>query len=251
MANSLRVLLVDCDPRQSEQICSRLASASHSVLAAGGLQEAAEFLEIQRFDAVLVAPPADGANAGALAEFAGKLRTLDASQRSAVHTPLLSLSAPEKPGAFPADGYLVPGFDPGALAETVAGLAHAVSMPSASGAALPVFDFEKLRKQAGDDRELISEIVALFLSDQASQFAEMRQALEIADYCHLSRVAHTLKGSFGTLGAMVCWSRAQQLEYAAKQGNEANCRELLPSLEDALQCLLPHLEALRSEPSRA
>lgn len=247
MANTLRILLVGCNPRQSEQICSRLAGASHSVLSAGRLQEAAEFLEIQRFDAVLVAPPVDGT----VAEFADKLRTLDASQRLAARTPIFSLAAPENSDTFPADGYLAPDFDPGALAETVAGLAHAVSMPSASGAALPVFDFERLRKQAGNDRELISEIVGLFLSDQASQFAGMRQALEIADYSQLSRVAHTVKGSFGTLGAMVCWSRAQQLEYAAKQGDERACRELLPLLEDALQCLLPHLEALRSEPSRA
>lgn len=250
MAHTLRVLLVNCDPHESEQISSRLAEARHSVVTAGDLEEAAEFLEIQRFDAVLLAPPLDAG----IVQFTDKLRSLDASQRSAVRTPVLSLSAPEDAGSFRADGYLPSGFAPDDLAKTVAGLVHAVPVvpgQPASAAELPVFDFDRLCAQAGDDRALISEIIGLFLSDQGTQFAEMRQALRTRDYAQLSQVAHTVKGSFGTLGAMVCWSRAQQLEYAAKRCDESNCRELLPSLENALQGLLPHLEPLRSDPGMA
>lgn len=245
MADRLRVLLIDCDPHESEQISSRLSGEYHSVIAAAGLEEASEWVELQRFDAVLVAQPFDGA-AGA---FAAKLRALDAGQRSAVRTPILSLADPSQSPAFPADGYLTPAFDAAALAAAVAGLTSSAASLGEPGTELPTFDFEKLRAQAGDDRELISEIVSLFLSDQQNQFDQMRCALDAGDYGQLSLIAHTVKGSFGTLGAMLCWSRAQQLEYAAKQRDESRCRGLLPSLETALRSLLPHLEALRSESS--
>ncbi|MGH9583744.1 MAG: Hpt domain-containing protein [Bryobacteraceae bacterium] len=249
MAHTLRILLIDCDPGESERISSRLSGARHSVIAASGLEEASEFLEIQRFDAVLLAAQGDD---GAVGKFAAKLRVLDAGQRSAAHTPILSLSAPEISHPVYADGCLPPSFDPAALVETVASLAYAVSArQSPLDGELPVFDSEKLSAQAGSDLELVSEIVALFLADQADQFAQMRQALQAGDYPRLSYVAHTIKGSFGTLGAMVCWSCAQQLEYAAKQCDERNCRELLPSLESALHGLLPHLQTLRAAPGRS
>ncbi|HEX7362357.1 MAG TPA: Hpt domain-containing protein [Bryobacteraceae bacterium] len=243
MADTLRILLVDSDPRESEQISSRLSGARHRVVAASGLQEACEFLEIQRFDAVLLASSLDGA----ATEFTAKLRALDAGQRSAARTPILSLAAAETCDPPHADGYLPASFDPAALAEAVAGLAHAVSAlgQPQPGSDLPIFDFERLNAQAGNDRELVGEIVALFLADQQNQFVQMREALEAGDYSGLSAVAHSIKGSFGTLGAMVCWSRAQQLEYAAKQCDGRGCRELLLSLENALRGLLPHLEALR------
>jgi HPt (histidine-containing phosphotransfer) domain-containing protein len=242
VAHTLRILLVDNDPRELEQISSRLSGACHSVVAASGLDEAAEFLEIQRFDAVLLASPLDGA-AG---DFAAKLRALEAGQRSAERTPILSLAAP---GSSPshADGHLPPSFEPATLADAVAGLAHG---PSQSGGELPVLDLEKLNAQAGNDRELVAEIVALFLADRENQFVQMREALEAGDYSKLSAVAHSVKGSFGTLGAMACWSRAQQLEYAAKRCDRNNCCDLLPALEDALHTLLPHLQALSQNPER-
>lgn len=247
MAHTLRILLVDNDPLEVEQISSRLSGARHSVVAASGFDEAAEFLEIQRFDAVLLASPLDGA-AG---EFAAKLRALDAGQRSAARTPILSLAAAGASGSH-ADAHLPPSFDPAALADAVACLAHAVSAHGQPqpGGELPVLDLEKLNAQAGNDRELVAEIVALFLADRENQFVQMREALEAGDYSKLSAVAHSVKGSFGTLGAMACWSRAQQLEYAAKRCDRNNCRDLLPALEDALHTLLPHLQALSQNPER-
>ncbi len=71
LLNTLRVLLVDGDARQSQLISSRLAGANHTVLPASGLEEAAEALCNQKFDAVLLGSPlpADG-----VANFTEKLR---------------------------------------------------------------------------------------------------------------------------------------------------------------------------------
>ena len=52
--NMLRVLLIDDDPAECERIATRLERAQHTVLPLSGFDEAAEALEIQRFDAVIL-----------------------------------------------------------------------------------------------------------------------------------------------------------------------------------------------------
>ena len=50
----MRVLLVNGDPAESQQISSALAAGQHAVVPTTDLDEAAEVLLEQRFDAVLL-----------------------------------------------------------------------------------------------------------------------------------------------------------------------------------------------------
>jgi HPt (histidine-containing phosphotransfer) domain-containing protein len=49
--------------------------------------------------------------------------------------------------------------------------------------------------------DLLSELVALFLADLPNQLEALRQAVEAGDISSARRVAHTLKGSCGNMGA--------------------------------------------------
>jgi HPt (histidine-containing phosphotransfer) domain-containing protein/CheY-like chemotaxis protein len=252
VASTLRVLIVDGDQAQAGQISLRLSEAEHSVIATSCLDEASEILDLQRFDAVLLGNAIAGERA---ADFFAKLRALDARQRSPVRTAVLSLATgQEGSGNMPADGYLSPGFEPGMLAEAVARLSRALEKPAKEApdpAMYPVFDREKLMSQAGGDEELAAEIVALFLSDYPNQISEMWSALRTEDFERLSYFAHTIKGSLGTLGAMICWARAQQLELASKRGSGKDCRELLPQLEQDLHAVMPRLKAIAGNGGQA
>jgi HPt (histidine-containing phosphotransfer) domain-containing protein/CheY-like chemotaxis protein len=254
LSNTLRVLLVDGDRRQSQLISSRLAGAKHTVLPASGLEEAAETLSGQKFDAVVIGSPllADG-----LADFTQKLRALETNQRGASRTAILSVSPdlfdssvwqPSEEAGI--DGYLSEDFEAEALMTAVASLSTAVCAPNEndedSRSANPViFDPEKFKAQVAYDRDLLIEIIDLFLSEQLVQIAEMQEALANRQYDRLYLVAHTIKGSLASLHAEVGRLRAEELESAAKERNDQHCLQLLSVLKRDMERLEPALLHLR------
>lgn len=254
--NSLRFLLVHRSPAQSEQIAAVLARANHSVLPAAGLAEAADALTVERFDAVLLASEF---HARELREFSAHLRRMEQAQRAAVHMPVIGLAhihaheiAQENDTEGSGIDALIPEpIDPSALTDTVIKLAQAVSSSSSgkNGAAdeeLGVLDPEKFKEQVGFDTELMVEIIDLFLDERQKQEPEMREALMSGKFELLCRLAHTIKGSLSSLHAMRARSHAQELEFAAKKGDEDVCWQSLAALEADLAELEPELLALRA-----
>lgn len=248
--SSLRVLFVDRDLRESEQICSALAEASHSVLAASSLDEAGEALSLQKFDAVLLSPSviSDG-----LPEFGAKLRHLEQAQRSADHIPVLCLSSESQPSDSSnsrrvVDAYLPEPFEPAAFANAVSNLAKAVNRDAfvQEDTGLPVFELDEFQEQVGHDSDLAAEIIDLFLAESAHQVPAMRDALTHRNYAQLRPLAHTIKGSFGSLHAPCARARAQHLETAAAHEDAELCNTLLDALEADLEALKPELLALRA-----
>ncbi len=63
-----------------------------------------------------------------------------------------------------------------------------------------------------------------FLSNAPAKWLKCRTALSAGDYDQLARVAHTIKGSLGSLHAAQARTHAQELEFAAKQGEGSACR---------------------------
>jgi HPt (histidine-containing phosphotransfer) domain-containing protein/CheY-like chemotaxis protein len=259
LLNTLRVLLIDGDARQTQLISSKLAGANHTVLPASGLEEAAEALCNQKFDAVVLGSPlpADG-----VAGFTGKLRALEVNQRASSRTAILSVSPDpfdgsgwqpsEKTGI---DGYLSEGFEAETLMTAVTSLAKAVCAPKENGedadsANLAIFDPEKFKAQVANDRDLLIEIIDLFLSEQLVQIAEMQEALAKGQYDRLYLVAHTIKGSLASLHAEVGRLRAEELESAAREQNYQHCLHLLSVLKRDMETLQPALLHLRDS-SRA
>lgn len=257
--NTLRVLLVDGDSRQLQAILSKLAGANHTVLPASGLEEAAQALCSQKFDAVVLGSPlpADG-----VAAFTEKLRALETNQRAPSRTAILSVSPDLFDGSVwqlseeaGIDGYLSESFEAEALIAAVTSLAHALSAPketreNPNSADLSIFDPEKFKEQVANDRDLLIEIIDLFLSEQLVQIAEMHEALANRKYDHLYLVAHTIKGSLASLHAEAGRLRAEELESAAKEQNHQRCLHLLSVLKRDLQTLEPMLLHLRDN-SRA
>ncbi len=253
--NTLRVLLVDADAQHVAFVSSRLASANHTVLPASGLEEASEALSGQRFDAVVLGSPlpADG-----VAEFTGKLRALEENQRAASRTAILSLSPEvcdgfawkpsEKPGI---DGVLSERFEAETLVTAVTSLASVICAskePREERIApnVPVFDAEKFQEQVAYDRELLIEIIDLFLGEQLTQVAEMQQAVAADDFDRLYLTAHTIKGSLASLHAGVGRLRAEELEAAARARNAKQSEQLLSALKGDLARLEPVLLDLRN-----
>jgi two-component system sensor histidine kinase/response regulator len=253
--NSLRFLLVHRSPAQSEAIATLLAQANHSVMHTAGLAEAADALTVERFDAVLM--ESEFRSRG-LKEFSAELRRLEQSHRGSPRVPLIGLG----PGSLDNDfeqssngrgelDLMIPEpIDARALTDAVAKLAYAVTNAEHESArealSVSILDPEKFREQVGYDNDLMVEIIDLFLEERQRQEPEMRAALTAGDLEALCRLAHTIKGSLGSLHALRARSHAEELEYAAKRADEDVCRRSLAALEVDLAELEPQLLTLRA-----
>jgi len=140
--------------------------------------------------------------------------------------------------------------DAAVLTDAVTRLAQAIGNPAAraanrAGAELPVLEPEEFEEQVGGDRELMVEIIDLFFEEGQRQMADMRITLANGNFGQLSRLAHTIKGSLGSLRATRARCRAHELESAAGRGDANRCRQSLAAFEQDLIELEPELRSLR------
>jgi two-component system sensor histidine kinase/response regulator len=241
--STLRALLIESDNLEAARISNALSEAGHFVLAASGFDEASEALSVQKWDAILISGPHCSEN---LARFAAELRKMESNSSDSARTVLVCLapagSALSQTGF---DVVLAQPFEASLFAQTVLSCAgmRQESCPVNQNAAddPPVFEPVAFAEQVGFDPDLCTEIIDLFLEERGEQLLQMAQALAAHDFPVLSRVAHTIKGSLGTLHAPRARLRAQELEAASKGGHLDGCQQLLKALETDIEDLIPEL----------
>ena len=140
--------------------------------------------------------------------------------------------------------------DPEALTLAIAKLANAVCAehPTVNPERendLPVLDVDQLKEQVAYDDELLVELIDLYFTERARQSIEMKEALAERDYERLSRIAHTIKGSLGSLHAIAAKADAQNLELSSKDRDGVKSERFLEALERSLDTLEGHLVAVR------
>lgn len=253
--------------RSTTAISSRLVQAGHRVTQARDFAEATEMFVEHPFDAVLILGTLPS---GEVAEFAAAVRQFESqsggrhaallfvTQASGV-TPILPLTAStagfgvvtSNLAASGIDGVVPESIDPDSLTLAIARLASAVSLPNPAATAsalapeLPILAEEELKAQVAFDPELLTELIDLYLSERVKQSSEMEAAMKAGDYVTLARVAHTIKGSLGSLHAAAARATSHSLELAARERDEVKCRDFLPTLQRQLDVLEDHLVALK------
>lgn len=94
----------------------------------------------------------------------------------------------------------------------------------------------------GGDEEMFAEICQLFLQHAPNQVQAIEQYLSAKDYENLSRVAHSLKSSAGSVGAEALRALAEQLEKDAKSANLEQVSPILQSLKDEFTRVIQELK---------
>jgi two-component system, sensor histidine kinase and response regulator len=91
---------------------------------------------------------------------------------------------------------------------------------------------ESLRElQEEGEPDIISELVQLFVEDTPPQLAALREAVEASDAQSVERIAHTLKGSCGNMGAVRMAKLCEELQGVGASRNLARVPELPDQLE--------------------
>jgi HPt (histidine-containing phosphotransfer) domain-containing protein len=90
-------------------------------------------------------------------------------------------------------------------------------------------------ERVGGDEALFKEIGQLFLGEYRELLESLERAVQTSDADGIHKVAHTLKGSLGTLGAEDAMKSALQMELYGRQGDVSSAAIHLQNLIEALQ----------------
>lgn len=106
--------------------------------------------------------------------------------------------------------------------------------PSGEPAAATAVDVGLLQGLVGNDRTTVHEFLADYLASARHLAGEMRAALTAGDTRHVSAIAHKLKSSSRSVGAMALGDLCAELENSGKTGDKAAIAQGMAQFETAL-----------------
>jgi len=105
-------------------------------------------------------------------------------------------------------------------------------------------DIEEGLRRVGGNRRLFQKLLVDFFQDHGDDVQAIHQALDQDDLETAQRIAHTIKGVSGSIGAADLQRDAASLETGFKEGQQDRYPELLARLEDTLAPVMQGLEVL-------
>ncbi|MCG6658235.1 response regulator [Halomonas campisalis] len=249
---SRRVLLVEDGVTNQKVATDLLTQRGHEVELAENGAEALDALERRDVDVILMdiqMPVMDGlAAARAIRE---RERELGG------HVPIVAMTASatkedrERCLAAGMDGYVTKPFRAAELFQAVEsqGIGAPASVaepgasagPTASPATFPCLNWDAALANLEGNRELLNDMVRLFLSEYPGLLREIDEAIVRQEAATLRRAAHTLKGAAQVIGGEALGETAKRLEALAKCGeleSAGDVRETLVGQADALRLAL-------------
>ena len=234
----------------NQKVATRLLEQrGHSVRIAGSGKEALAALASEVFDVVLMdvqMPEMDGFEATAAIR--------ERERETGGRIPILALTAHAMKGdrerclAGGMDGYLAKPIEAQELYDAVERLASRVPPAEAkeveASAQSALFDQEGALRRTGGSREVLQELVKLFLKESPRLMQSIRDAIAHSDGAELQHAAHTLKGSAGVVGAQSTVDAAWTLERMGEGGDLGGVDQAWALLERQLEQLVPALTAL-------
>ncbi len=132
-------------------------------------------------------------------------------------------------------------------------VAAAAAMPfqPASGlaASLPGFDLDEALARLGADRDRLAAVLLRFLQDFAETPGEMARLVASGDREEAARLAHRVKGTAASVGAVEAAEAARRLEVELRRGSGSHSLPaFIASLRSALEAVRAGVRHLPEEP---
>jgi two-component system sensor histidine kinase/response regulator len=102
---------------------------------------------------------------------------------------------------------------------------------------LPVFDVPDALKRVEGDRELLAELLAIFLQDYPVHLENIHQALRDSRAPQVERLAHSLKSAMASLSAKRGAEAARRVEALAHDADLRAAADALGQLQEELTIL--------------
>ena len=224
----LRILLAEDNVAGQLVARRRLEHEGHEVRVASNGFEALQVLQEDEFDLVLMdveMPEMNGLEATRV------IRRMEAG--SGGHIPIIAMTAyamaedREKCLEAGMDSYVSKPVNHKDLFREISRLV----LPPLEHQSTPV-DIDAALEATGGDRELLEEVVSLFLEeDYPRQLKELKEGIDRQDAPAVKAAAHGIKGGVNSFGGHGAGAIAQQLQEMGRAGNLAGAEALLAELE--------------------
>jgi signal transduction histidine kinase/CheY-like chemotaxis protein len=135
---------------------------------------------------------------------------------------------------------------PAAAPAVAAGVVGAVG---AAGDRPPSFAEGAALESTGGDRELLRELIAVFLEHAPGWMRELGSALGRGDAAEVHRLAHTIKGAVDSCGAARAYDAAMLLERMGRRGELGGAPAAYATLDREITQVLPELTVYAGKPS--
>jgi signal transduction histidine kinase/CheY-like chemotaxis protein/HPt (histidine-containing phosphotransfer) domain-containing protein len=246
---ALRILLAEDNPFNQRLALGLLGKEGHTLVVVGNGSEAVAAVEREQFDLVLMdvqMPEMDGLQATRL------LR--EREREHGGHLPILAMTAYAMKGdrerclEAGMDGYVTKPVRARELFEAIAAVVGEPRGTPAPPGQEPLGpgeapDWEAALERVNGDRELLAELVQLFLREYPGWVGEMNRGLAAGEAPLVKRAAHNVKSCLGNFGARAAYERALRVEAIGREGNLAGADEACRALEQSLERLRPVLAA--------
>jgi two-component system sensor histidine kinase/response regulator len=246
---SRRILLAEDNAVNQKLVVRLLQKAGHHAVVADNGREAVALLEQQPFDLVLMdvqMPDMDGFEATA---------AIRRKEGTGAHVPIVAMTAHAMKGdrerclAAGMDSYVAKPIQARELLEVLDQLLPAVSEPKAGGgpSSPSDHDWSGALEKVGGDRELLHELVRVFLEEWPKWKTALDHALAGGDTAQVRRLAHTVKGALGQFEAHQAAEAAEQLETMGRVADLRQAGDMYALLEREIGRLLPTFAAVTQE----
>jgi two-component system sensor histidine kinase/response regulator len=249
--DSMKVLLAEDNAVNRTLATKLLEKRGHTVVSAETGRQALELLERHAVDLVLMdvqMPEMDGLEATAAIR--------EKEKSTGAHLPIIALTAHAMKGdrerclAAGADGYVTKPINPQELFAAIDQFkspnqvlsdnpSHSIPSPAADS-----FDMATALQRVDGDRDLLDEIIRIFMDECPRMIADLQQAFDAGDLRKIERSAHTLKGSASNLGATVVSLSAADMEAKSHAGDLGGAKAALTRLQREVKSLLAELESI-------
>jgi signal transduction histidine kinase/DNA-binding response OmpR family regulator len=246
----LHILVAEDNAVNQRLVRRLLEKQGHRVTVAANGREALTEAQAHRFDLILmdVQMPEMGG-------FEATAAIREREQHSGDRVPIVAMTAHAMPEdrerclRAGMDAYVPKPIRTEELLKTVEQLAPAASPVETpeKEAAGGVLDEAALVAGVSGDKQLLLELVDLFLHDRAKLLAQIRSAVRRRDAAKVQTSAHALKGSVGNFSARSAYEAARKLETMGHEGDLSSVGAAYAALEDEVTRLAQALTALRGK----
>ncbi len=236
---ALRILLGEDNIVNQKIASAMLARQGHSVVIARHGLEALEAMKNDRFDLIFMdiqMPEMDGYEA------TSEIRKRELE--TGTHIPIIAMTAcamvrdREKCMAAGMDDYIT---KPVQLADLEQAIARAIPLADSDAIEEPASHFERgpdivldvpeLMERVDHDKDLLGDIVAMFVRESCRLLARIQEAIQNHDAQSLAASAHTLKGAIGNFATRAAHDAAFKLEKLGLDNSLQNAPEVYQTLE--------------------
>jgi HPt (histidine-containing phosphotransfer) domain-containing protein len=105
-----------------------------------------------------------------------------------------------------------------------------------------VIDWPAALEGAAEDKELLGELVTIFLDEYQNNLSDIRKSLNEGDALLLKRAAHTLKGSLRIFKSVRAQELSHQLEQMGANESMDGAEPVLAELQEQMKLVRAELE---------